>query len=55
METPMLLQEIEELQKKLTGDMIKDMQIREDIHKTQMEIYGIKPTADHIECLDCGS
>jgi len=47
--------QIEELEKKLTGDMLKDMNIRDEIHKLEMADKGIKPEDSHFECFGCGS
>ncbi len=47
--------QIEELEKQLTGNMLKDMEIRDKIHKLQMKIKGIKPEDSHFECVGCGS
>ena len=47
--------QIEELEKQLTGNMLKDMDIRDKIHKLQMKIKGIKPEDSHFECVGCGS
>tara|TARA_R100001530_G_scaffold113276_1_gene80287 strand:+ start:480 stop:632 length:153 start_codon:yes stop_codon:yes gene_type:complete len=46
---------IKELKKQLTGNMMKDMEIRDKIHKLQMEIKGIKPEDSHFECVGCGA
>ncbi|QDP66161.1 MAG: hypothetical protein GOVbin3661_77 [Prokaryotic dsDNA virus sp.] len=47
--------QIEELKKQLSGNMLKDMEIRDKIHKLQMKIKGIKPEDSHFECVGCGS
>jgi hypothetical protein len=47
--------QIEELEKQLTGNMLKDMEIRDKIHKLQMKIKGIRPEDSHFECVGCGS
>lgn len=47
--------EIIELEKKLTGDMIKDMDLRDKIHNLQMKLNGVKPQDSHIDCINCGS
>ena len=47
--------EIEELEKKLTGDMFKDMDTKNAIHALEMEINRTKPTDSHFDCEGCGS
>lgn len=46
---------IRDLEKELTGEMIKDMEIRDKIHNLKMKINGVKPTDSHIDCVGCGS
>ena len=52
-------QQIEEalsaLKKQLTGDMMKDMNIKDEIHNLEMKLKGVKPTDSHIDCIGCGS
>ena len=52
-------QQIEEaliaLKKQLTGDMMKDMSIKDEIHNLEMKLKGVKPTDSHIDCIGCGS
>lgn len=48
-------QQIEELKQQLTGDMIKDMDIKDKIHNLEMEIKGVKPEDSHFDCIGCGS
>jgi len=50
-----LKNEIEELNKSLTGNMMEDMDTRDKIHNIQMRIDGVKPTDTYIECIGCGS
>lgn len=50
-----LNEKILELEKQLTGDMIKDMDIRDKIHNLQMQLKGIKPMDSHVDCVGCGS
>lgn len=50
-----LKNEIEELNKSLTGNMMEDMDTRDKIHNIQMRIDGVKPTDSYIECIGCGS
>lgn len=46
---------IKGLESKLTGDMINDMNIKDEIHNLQMQLNGTKPTDSHFDCLGCGS
>ena len=46
---------IESLKSKLTGDMMKDMEIRDEIHNLEMILNGTKPTDSHFDCVGCGS
>jgi len=52
-------QQIEEalnaLKKQLTGDMMKDMVIKDEIHNLEMKLKGVKPTDSHFDCIGCGS
>ena len=48
-------EQITELESQLTGDMMKDMDIKDKIHNLQMEIDGIKPEDSHFDCIGCGS
>ena len=47
--------EIQKLQQQLTGDMMKDMEIKDKIHNLKMESEGIKPQNSEIDCVGCGS
>jgi hypothetical protein len=47
--------QIEKLKLKLSGDMMKDMEIRDQIHNLEMKINGTKPMDSHIDCEGCGS
>ncbi len=47
--------EIADLKKQLTGDMFKDMEIRDRIHNLEMKLAGVKPMNTHIDCVGCGS
>ncbi len=53
--TEALVQEIEALKAQLTGDMMKDMELRDKIHNLEMKVNGVKPTDSHIDCIGCGS
>lgn len=46
---------VAELEEQLTGDMEKDMDIRDEIHKIKMNINGVTPTSLKFECVNCGS
>jgi len=48
-------EQIEDLKQQLTGDMMKDMEIKDKIHNLEMEIKGVKPEDSHIDCIGCGS
>ncbi|MDF9800096.1 hypothetical protein OKW21_005359 [Catalinimonas alkaloidigena] len=50
-----LEQEIAALESQLTGDMFKDMEIRDKIHNLKMKINGTKPMDSSIDCVGCGS
>ena len=50
-----LVNEIAELKKSLTGDMMKDMDIRDQIHNLEMKISGTKPMDTKVDCVGCGS
>ena len=45
--------EIKKLENKLTGNMIDDMETREQIHKLRMKLHNIKPNTNYIECVGC--
>lgn len=47
--------EISELEKSLTGDMMTDMQARDRIHNLKMKLNGVKPEGQEIDCEGCGS
>jgi len=48
-------EELEALQNQLTGDMFKDMEIKDKIHNLEMKLNGVKPMDTHIDCVGCGS
>lgn len=50
-----LEKEVEALNAQLTGDMFKDMEIRDKIHNLKMKLNGTKPTDTQIDCVGCGS
>lgn len=55
MTTQQLESEIKTLEGQLTGDMFKDMQIRDKIHNLKMQLNGTKPMSQEIDCVGCGS
>lgn len=55
MNTAQIEKEITELEGKLTGDMFKDMEIRDRIHNLKMKLNGTKPGNQEIDCVGCGS
>jgi hypothetical protein len=50
-----LIKKVAELKKSLTGDMMKDMDIRDQIHNLEMKISGTKPIDTKVDCVGCGS
>ncbi len=48
-------EQIEELRSQLTGDMFKDMDIKDEIHNLEMKLKGVKPEDSHFDCIGCGS
>ncbi|MEO1049879.1 MAG: hypothetical protein AAFX87_04620 [Bacteroidota bacterium] len=50
-----LEKEIEALTAQLTGDMFKDMDIKDKIHNLKMKLNGVKPMDSSIDCIGCGS
>ena len=58
-EEAVLMKEIIQEHGNLTGNMLEDMEIREKIHKLEMEMKGVKPLNSfndpNIECIGCGS
>ena len=48
-------QQLKELKKQLTGDIFKDLEIRNKIHTLEMKINNVKPTDRHIDCVGCGA
>lgn len=55
MTTETLEQEIQALTAQLTGDMFKDMDIKDQIHNLTMKLNGVKPMDSSIDCVGCGS
>lgn len=50
-----LQNQIHQLESQLTGDMFKDMEIKDQIHNLKMKLQGVKPVDSHFECIGCGS
>ena len=50
-----LTQQIIELKSKLTGNMMEDMEVRDQIHNIEMKLKGVKPEDSHFDCIGCGS
>jgi hypothetical protein len=50
-----LQEEIQKLENQLTGDMFKDMEVKDQIHNLQMKLKGVKPIDSHFDCVGCGS
>ena len=46
---------IKELEEKLTGNMMEDLEVRGEIHSLEMKMNNVKPTDSHFECVGCGS
>jgi len=55
MEETELKHRIDKLEKLLSGDMIQDMDIKDEIHNLEMKINGTRPTDSHFDCIGCGS
>ena len=43
------------LKSKLSGDMMSDTEIRDQIHNLEMTLNGVKPKDSHFDCIGCGS
>ena len=55
MTTEALQTEINTLESQLTGDMFKDMELKDKIHNLKMKLNGTRPMNSEIECVGCGS
>lgn len=55
MSTAELQSELTSLEAQLTGDMFKDMEIKDKIHNVKMKLSGTRPMNSEIECVGCGS
>lgn len=49
----MIEEQIKELESQLTGDMMKDMEIRDKIHELQMKQKNITPQSCEVDCENC--
>ena len=47
--------EIKSLEETLTGNMMKDMDVRDKIHNLKMKLNGVRPADSFVECVGCGS
>jgi hypothetical protein len=50
-----LEKKIQELKKKLTGNLWEDMDTKGKIHNLEMKLKGVRPIDSQIECIGCGS
>ena len=50
-----LEQALESLKSQLTGNMIVDSEIRDQMHNIKMQLKGNKPVDSHFDCVGCGS
>jgi hypothetical protein len=50
-----LINRIEELKDSLTGEMLQDMNIRNEIHRLEMELNETRPQDSSFDCEGCGS
>ena len=50
-----LQSEINTIESQLTGDMFKDMDLKDKIHNLKMKLSGTRPINSEIECVGCGS
>ena len=55
MTTEEVQSQIKELESQLTGDMFKDMELKDKIHNLKMKANGTRPMNSEIECVGCGS
>ena len=55
MTTESIQSEINTLESQLSGDMFKDMEIKDKIHNLKMKLNGTRPMNSEIECVGCGS
>jgi hypothetical protein len=50
-----IIETIKSLKKQLTGDMLNDMNLRDEIHNLEMKLNGTKPEDTMVDCIGCGS
>ena len=55
MERTEIENQIKELKTKLTGRLMDDMEINNEIHVLTMKLNNVKPTDSHFDCVGCGS
>lgn len=55
MDNNLIKDRIIELENSLTGDMVIDMEIRDEIHQLEMSEKGITCSVEDTECIACGS
>lgn len=46
-------EKIQKLEQRISGEMFKDMEIREEIHRLKMEMTGVKPDRKEANTLYC--
>tara|TARA_R110000796_G_scaffold184616_1_gene301220 strand:+ start:242 stop:409 length:168 start_codon:yes stop_codon:yes gene_type:complete len=55
MDNNLIKDRISELENSLTGDMMIDMEIKDEIHKLEMNQKGVVCSVEDTECIACGS
>jgi len=55
MDNNLIKDRISELENSLTGDMMIDMEIKDEIHKLKMNQKGVVCSIEDTECIACGS
>jgi len=55
MDNNLIKDRISELENSLTGDMVIDMEIRDEIHQLEMSEKGVVCSVEDAECIACGS
>lgn len=55
MDNNLIKDRISELENSLTGDMVIDMEIKDEIHKLEMSEKGVVCSVEDTECIACGS
>lgn len=48
-------QKILRLESMKTGDMMRDMEIMDELHNLKMELNGVKPMDSSVDCIGCGA